>query len=182
MPKAVATRCWISSTGVDSRRRAVLGITASISSGLSGLAVSEAWAMHAGQGAVQLADVGVDAPRQLGQHVALGVDPGLANEAAQDGEAGRQVGGLDGDGQAPLEAVAQARLERRELAGDAVGGEDELAAAFVEGVEGVEELVLGVALALEELDVVDEQHVEVAVAPLEPLGAGACAARRRTRW
>ena len=108
--------------------------------------------------------------------------PGLADEAAQDGEAGGQVGRLDGDGQAPLEAVAQARLEGRELAGNAVGGEDELAAAFVEGVEGVEELVLGVALALEELDVVDEQHVEVAVAALELLGAGACAGRRRTRW
>ena len=36
----------------------------------------------------------------------------------------------------------------------------------------MEELVLGVALALEELDVVDEEDVEVAVAALEPLGAG----------
>ncbi len=102
--------------------------------------------------------------------------PGLANETAQDGQPGREVGWLDGDRQAPLEAVAQAGLEVGELAGDAVGGEDHLAPAFVERVEGVEELVLGVALALEELDVVDEQHVEVAVAALEPLGA-LCAQR-----
>ena len=107
------------------------------------------------------------------EHVTLGVDAGLAHEAAQDGEAGGEVGRLDRDRQPPLEAIAQARLEARELAGNAVGREHELAAAFVEGVEGVEELVLGVALALEELDVVDQQHVEVAVAALELLGAGA---------
>ena len=55
--------------------------------------------------------------------------------------------------------------------GDPVGGEDELAAPLVEGVEGVEELLFGVRLALEELDVVDQQDVEVAVAVLEGLGA-----------
>ena len=54
--------------------------------------------------------------------------------------------------------------EGRELAGDAVGREDQLAARLVEGVEGVEELLFGGALALEELDVVDQQHVDVAVA------------------
>ena len=59
--------------------------------------------------------------------------------------------------------------KRGELAGEPIGGEDELAPAFVEGVEGVEELVLGVPLALEELDVVDEQHVEIAIAALELL-------------
>ncbi len=36
----------------------------------------------------------------------------------------------------------------------------------------MEELLLGMALALEELDVVDQQHVEVAVAALELLGTG----------
>ncbi len=125
----------------------------------------------AGERSVELAYVGVDPLRQLGKDVALGVDPGLADEAAQDGEASCQVGRLDRDRQAPLEAVAQPRLEGRELAWNAVCGEDDLAAALVERVEGVEELVLGMALALEELDVVDEQHVEVSVATLELLCA-----------
>ena len=40
-------------------------------------------------------------------------------------------------------------------------------------VEGVEELLLGAGLALEELDVVDEQHVDVAEAGLEGLRATA---------
>src|SRR6476661_8142084 len=122
---------------------------------------------------MQLAYVDVDPPSQHTEDVTLGVDAGLADEPAQDGEAGSQVGGFDGHRQPPLETVAQARLQGRELAGNAVCGEDQLAAAFVERVEGVEELVLGVPLALEELDVVDQQHVEVAVAALELLGAGA---------
>jgi hypothetical protein len=48
-----------------------------------------------------------------------------------------------------------------------VGGQHDLLVGVVEGVEGVEELFLGLGLALEELDVVDEQDVDVAVAPLE---------------
>ena len=47
----------------------------------------------------------------------------------------------------------------------------DLAARLVERVEGVEELLLDPLLALEELDVVDQQHVVVAVALLEALDA-----------
>ena len=54
-----------------------------------------------------------------------------------------------------------------ELLGRPVGGEHDLLVGVVEGVEGVEELLLRLDLALEELDVVDEQHVDVAVAALE---------------
>ena len=52
--------------------------------------------------------------------------------------------------------------------GCAVGGDHDLAAFAVEVVERVEELLLELLGALEELDVVDQEHVEVAVAPLEP--------------
>ena len=48
-----------------------------------------------------------------------------------------------------------------------VGGDHDLAALAVEVVERVEELLLELLGALEELDVVDEQHVDLAVAALE---------------
>ena len=57
--------------------------------------------------------------------------------------------------------------------GEAVGGQHELGAGLVERVEGVEELLLGLGLALQELDVVDEQHVDAAVGGLERLEAAA---------
>ena len=75
-----------------------------------------------------------------------------------------EVGRRDVGDEAGLEALAQAVLERAEVARQAVGGEHELAAGLVERVERVEELLLGLRLALEELDVVDQQHVDVAVA------------------
>ena len=51
--------------------------------------------------------------------------------------------------------------------GQAVAGEHQLPAGVVERVEGVEELLLGLGLAGEELDVVDQEHVDVAVEALE---------------
>ena len=50
-----------------------------------------------------------------------------------------------------------------------VAGEHDLLAGGVERVEGVDELLLGLLLALEHLDVVDQQRVELAVARLERL-------------
>jgi len=70
-----------------------------------------------------------------------------------------------------FEPLAQAVLQRGEVAGRPVGGEHELAARFIERVERVEELLLGARLALEELDVVDQQHVARAVARLEVIDA-----------
>ena len=58
--------------------------------------------------------------------------------------------------------------------GGPVAGEHDLLAGGEQRVEGVDELLLGPRLALEELDVVDQQRVEPAVALLEalrPLGA-----------
>ena len=127
-----------------------------------------------GQGAVQLAHVGVDAAGELGQGVAVALavgEPGLADQTPQHGQPGGEVGRLDRHRQPPLEAIAKPLGEGRELARRAVGGEDDLAAALIEGVEGVEELFFGVLFALEELDVVDEQDVEVAVAVLEGFAA-----------
>ena len=49
-----------------------------------------------------------------------------------------------------------------QLFGRAVAGDDDLLHALVQRVEGVEELLLGALLAGEKLNVVDEQHVDVA--------------------
>ena len=51
--------------------------------------------------------------------------------------------------------------------GRQVAGDDDLLVGVVQRVERVEELLLGLHLALQELDVVDEQDVDVAVAALE---------------
>ena len=64
-------------------------------------------------------------------------------------------------------ASSPGNLRRRPIA-----GEDDLAAAFVERVEGVEELLLHRLLALEEMHVVDEEEVGLAEAAAK-VGGGA---------
>ncbi len=86
----------------------------------------------------------------------------------QDGDLGLEVRRLDVGDQAPLEAASAGGLRSLgQLFGRAVAGDDDLLHALVQGVEGVEELLLGALLAGEELDVVDEQHVHVAEAVAE---------------
>ncbi len=58
-------------------------------------------------------------------------------------------------------------FERGDRIGQAVGREHDLPVGPVQGVERVEELLLQTFLAFHELDVVDEEHVDVAIAPLE---------------
>jgi hypothetical protein len=53
-------------------------------------------------------------------------------------------------------------VARRHIAGD-----DDLLVVIVERVEGVEERLLRLCFSLEELDVVDQQDVDIAVASLE---------------
>ncbi len=108
-------------------------------------------------------DVGGDELEHLGRDPG-GLPLGLV---AQDGEAGLEVGGLDVGDQAHLEPAAEPVLEGADGVGWPVGGQHDLPVGLVEVVEGVEELLLGLLLALDELDVVDEQHVDVAVAALE---------------
>ena len=97
----------------------------------------------------------------------------LGDALAQDRQPRRALGRVDVAHEAGLEALAQPVLERVHVAREPVGGQHELAAGLVQRVEGVEELLLGLRLALQELDVVDEQHVDAAVGGLEGLHAAA---------
>ena len=90
---------------------------------------------------------------------------------AQDGDARLEVRTADVDHDALTEARAQAFFQLLQLARRPVAGDDDLLAGLVEGVEGVEELHLGLLLLHEELHVVDEEHVVLAVGLLEALDA-----------
>src|SRR5204862_3153350 len=82
-----------------------------------------------------------------------------------------EIGRLDVRDETPLEPRSQALLEGRDLPRRPVARDHDLPARLVQGVEGVEELLLDPLLVLEELDVVDEEDVVGAVALLEALDA-----------
>ena len=66
--------------------------------------------------------------------------------------------------ESPFEAAAQALLESEDGLGRPVGAQHDLLAVLVDGIERVEELLLGALLVRDELDVVDQQQVDPTVA------------------
>ena len=121
----------------------------------------------ADEGAFEFADVAFDAAGDQLENVVGHVEPVHLRLLAKDRDAGLEFGRLHVGDEPPLEPGAQAILEGRQLLGRPVRGDDDLLVGVVQGVEGVEELLLDTFLALDELDVVDQQHVDVAVAALE---------------
>ena len=95
----------------------------------------------------------------------------LLRLGAQDGDARLEVGHGQVRDEAPLEPAAQPLLQGRDLAWRPVGREHDLLALVVDGVEGVEELLLRPLLVRDELDVIDEQQVDAPVAGPEVVEA-----------
>src|SRR5207247_4431719 len=89
----------------------------------------------------------------------------------EDGHARLEVRRLDVSYQSPLEPRPQALLDLRDVFRRRVARHDDLLARLVERVEGVEELLLCALLAGDELDVVDQEAFDVAVARRELRGA-----------
>ncbi len=112
---------------------------------------------HAVERAFELADVVGRAVGEEAGDIVGEVDLLVGRLGAEDGEAGLLVRGLDVGDKPPTEAGGEAGLEAGDGRRRAVAGDDDLAAVGVEVVEGVEELLLGAALAGKELDVVQHE-------------------------
>ena len=116
------------------------------------------------------------------QYAGIGQSRGWSPEAIRQSTAIRvRRSGASSSTRRPQSKRSRSRsASRRERLGRAVAGEHDLLAGGVQRVEGVDELLLGALLALEHLDVVDQQRVELAVARLERLRARRGAAPPRT--
>ena len=113
--------------------------------------------------ALELTDVGGDVLGDvlhdlLGEHHAE-----LRGLRADDGRARLEIRRLHVREQAALEPGAQAVVEALHLLRRPVGGHDDLLSGLVQAVEGVEKLLLRAVLAGDELDIVHEQQVGIAV-------------------
>src|SRR5437764_119246 len=119
--------------------------------------------LDARQRALQLADVSLDFVCDEAEHLFRDQAHVVAELGVKDGEASLEVRRLDISDKTPFESRTQPVLERRDLLGRAVGRDDDLLVDLVKRIEGMEELFLGPVLAGEELNVVDQQHVDRAV-------------------
>ena len=137
-------------------------------------AVSEAWAITLGQRSMELADGSRRSARRARGRASL--SSGIPASRTRRRSTVRRVarlGASTGDGQAPTRSGRGAGRPASRAGQKGCGPTEStsMAAALIEGVEGMEELLFGVRLPFEELDVVDEQHVQVPVALLERLAA-----------
>jgi hypothetical protein len=116
---------------------------------------------------LEFANVAFDAAGDEFEYVVGHREPFHLCLLAQDGDAGLQFWGLHVGDQPPLEPGPQPVFEGGELFGRAVRRDDDLLVGVVQRVEGVEELFLDTFFAFDELNVIDEEDVDVAVAALE---------------
>ena len=124
----------------------------------------------ANEGTFELADVRRDLAGDELKNLRRCLKLLLGGLLAEDRDTGLEVGWLNVGRKSPGEPGAHAVFEAGQLLRRDVTGDDDLLVGGVQGVEGVEELFLSLHPALQELDVVDQQDVDVAVAALKSLG------------
>lgn len=114
----------------------------------------------------------MDPSGEEGQGFLIGdIEPGFLDQLTENGQSGSEIGCLEGHGESPFEAVTEAVRECRDFRRGAVCGENDLASGVMKSIEGVEELFFGAGLSSNELDVIYEQNVQVAVAAFESVGS-----------
>ena len=109
--------------------------------------------------ALNLPHVGGDVFRHVGQHRVGEHNAPLQRLVFQNGHTGLVVRGLNVRGEALLESGLQTLLQPQHLLGRAVGGEDDLFFLLIQGIKGVEQLLLAGVLAGDELHVVHQKQV-----------------------
>ena len=128
------------------------------------LSVEKVVRLHLLDGALKLADVVFGARLAMYSQTFSGIV--MSSSSALRRIMARRVsksGGLNVCGEAPLETGEQALFERGDILRRTVGRQDDLALRLVERIEGVEELLLRGLLAGDELNIVDEENVRLAV-------------------
>lgn len=92
----------------------------------------------------------------------------------ENGDSRLKVGRLKVGDEIPGEAGTQSLFEVVQLIRRSVARDDNLLIGFPETVKGIEEFFLRLLLAFEELDIIDEKDVDIAILVLEFAGAAAC--------
>ena len=122
---------------------------------------------HPDQCAFELTNGGLELGGDEGEHIVADLGAVGGSLLHQDGNTRFQVWRLNIRDQPALKARTQAIFQRGQLTRRTVGGQNDLLIRLVQSVEGVEELLLGTFLTLQELDVIHHEDVQVAVPALE---------------
>ena len=98
--------------------------------------------LHACKSAFELADVALHFVRDEAEDVFWNQGAVVAELGMENGEASLEIRGLDVGDEAPFESRPQPVLEGRDFLGRTIRRDDDLLVDLMEGVEGVEELII----------------------------------------
>ncbi len=129
--------------------------------------LQHAHSLDLGDGPFQLARVVLDLGGDVAEHVFGQRQAAHARLFLKDGDAGFVARLFDPRDQAPVEPAHQPFLQFGDFAGGAVGREDDLLVLLIERVERVKKFFLRAIAAGQEMDVVDHQQIDVAIAMAE---------------
>ena len=126
-------------------------------------AVDEAVCTEFFDNTLQLADIALDVFPEEAEDVVGEIDVQKLSLSFQNGDAKLRFGRLDIDDETAFKSALNTFLEMLDILGRTVGCKNDLFACVVKGVECVEKLLLRRNLARDELDIVDQEHIGVAV-------------------
>ena len=112
---------------------------------------------------LELADVCLDVLSQVFHGVALERHASEVRFGLDDRTARLKVGHLDIDRHPPLKAAAQALRQGRDAVRWLVATDDDLLVGLVEGIEGMEELLLSLLTPSNKLHVIDDEYINIAI-------------------
>src|SRR5580765_366202 len=131
------------------------------------LAVEARVGQDLAQGAFKLAHVGTQMLGDKEGDIVRQLHTFLHGFFHQNGNTHFQLGRLDGDRQAGIEARNQTVVHAADFLGIGVAGDDDLLFCGDQRFKSVEKLFLGAVLAAEELNIVDQQQIKRVVITLE---------------
>ncbi len=123
--------------------------------------------MRRDQRALKFAHVGAHIRGDEQRHVGRKLHLLVLGLLLQNGDLGFEIGRLNVGDQSPLKTRAQAVFNLGQFLRRTVGCDHDLLHALVQSIEGMEELFLRALFLRDELDVVDQQHVDGAEAIAE---------------
>ncbi len=121
---------------------------------------SRSYCVNGGKSAFELPDIGLGLSCDVVCDGFGDVQASKMGLLADDCDPRIMAGRVDSGYKAPVEPADKAVFEARDVGWCAVGAEYYLPAIVIEGIEGMEEFLLALLALTEELDVVDDEHID----------------------
>ena len=111
----------------------------------------------------KLTDICIDAARDIDHDIIRYIELFKQGLFLEDGDTCFEIRCLDISDESPFKAGTQAIFQRLDFPRRTITRENDMLIGIVQGVEGMEEFLLRMFLFREELNIIDEQYIDIAI-------------------